>query len=226
MEWSKQNEFNEFLVENDIVEFRKKKVKLSSGRKSNLYINLRKLTDYTGITFEKTLDFMVSFVDEMNIHSDSFVGVAEGATKIGLFLTYRNAKVKNQELPLVMSRGKEKKHGSYKDRYYIGPLGKTTSVIEDVLTTGGSLIKEIEKLKKTDTPVNSVIGLVDRLELRKDGLSVAENLSNIGLHYCPMTDVKTLLPLAYEIIKPPKRLAKKINRYYSKYSCEKVEINI
>ena len=231
MSWSRRKEFDEFLVEQNVVEFREKKVRLSSGRRSNIYINLRKLSDDV-VTLDKTLEFMRCFVDETGIDVDFFVGVAEGATKLGLFLTYSKAKDRLQNVsdseyshilnakksyPLVMARGKEKKHGLGKDRHYLGMLGNYAAVIEDVLTTGDSLMKEVNNLRKAGVCVNHALGLVDRLELRKDGFSVAEKLSWFPVAYYPMTDVKTLLPLAYEKLKPPKDLVKKVNLYYRKY---------
>lgn len=235
MRWSKRKEFDEFLIECGVVEFREEKVRLSSGRKSNLYINLRKLSDDV-TTLDKTVNFVEQFVDELGVNFDFFVGVAEGATKVGLFLTYSRAikflkdtaLKRKKKYPLVMARGKEKKHGSEKDKYYIGKLGAGdyAAILEDVLTTGDSLIEEINKLRSTGVHVDHAIGLVDRLEFRKDGYSVAEKLSWLPITYYSMTDVKTLLPLAYEKLKPSKDLVKKINRYYKKYGCEEVKISI
>lgn len=240
MYWSKRKAFDEFLIAQNVVEFREKKVKLSSGKKSNLYINLGMLSDDV-VTLDKTIDFMKVFVDELDIDVDFFVGVPEGATKLGLFLTYSRAKDRlqrpkkseyqdifdvKQHYPLVMSRGKEKKHGSEKDKYYIGNLGNYTAVVEDVLTTGDSLIREVTKLREAGVYVNHALGLVDRLELREDGFSVAEKLSWLPVAYYSMTDVKTLLPLACEKLKPSQDLVRKINRYYKKYCCEEVKISI
>ena len=227
--------FDSFLVNNGVVEFRKKKVKLSSGRYSNFYINVRNLMDDV-----VTLDELMLYVNVWYKHlkPDYFLGVAEGMTRLGLIMNYTKAKEDlprykdyfpkgyPKKYPLPMARGRIKKYGNKKDRYFLGSLKGKVVVLEDVLTTGDSTMKLIKNLRENGADVLAVIGVVDRLELRKDGLSVAEKFSKLGVDYYSMTDVKTLLPLAYEKLKPSEGLVKKINRYYKKYGSEEIRINI
>jgi len=222
MKWSKQKEFSEFLIDNGVIEF--KKTKLSSGKNTPFYFNLRKLSQDVE-TLDKTIYCINLFLDEKKIDNDFFIGVPEGATKLGLFLTYNRSKYHDKNSNLVMGRGKEKEHGRKKDRCYIGDLEESVVVIEDVLTTGGSMIKEINRLKSLNIKIDYALGLVDRLEL-SDGLSVSEKMSKLNVDYYSLTDVKTLLPLACEKLKPSKGIIKKINRYYKKYGCDEIKINI
>ncbi|GAI09343.1 unnamed protein product [marine sediment metagenome] len=173
-----------------------------------------------------------------HLKPDYFLGVAEGMTRLSIIMNYAKAKEDlprykdyfpkghPKKYPLPMARGRIKKYGSKKDRYFLGSLKGKVVVLEDVLTTGDSTIKLIKNLKENDADVLAVIGVVDRLELRKDGLSVAEKFSKLGVDYYSMTDVKTLLPLACKRLKPSEDLIKKINRYYKKNGSEEIKINI
>lgn len=222
--------FDKFLVSYGVVEFREKKVKLSSGKKSNLYINLRKLMDDV-ITFDKFKCYVEDFVYSKGLEPDYFLGVPEGMTKLSLIMTYVHTKekmyvneyAKYRHYPLPIARGKEKKHGSDKDKYFLGSLQGKAVVLEDVLTTGSSAINLVKKLKENNAEVLAVIGIVDRLE-QSGKSSVAEKFSQLGIQYYCMTDVKTLLPLACEKLKPSEDLVKKINSYYKKNGCEKINI--
>lgn len=225
--------FDSFLVNKGVVEFREKKVKLSSGRHSNLYINLRKIMDNV-VTFDELMLYVK--VGYGHLKPDYFLGVAENMTRLSMIMNYQKAKEDlppykdyfprdhPKKYPLPMARGRIKKHGNKKDRCFLGDVKGKAVVLEDVLTTGGSTIKLVENLRKNDADVLAVIGVVDRLELRKDGLSVAEKFSKLGVDYYSMTDVKTLLPLACERLKPSEELVKKINRYYKKHGCEEVKL--
>lgn len=228
-----QKVFDSFLVDKRVVEFRETKVRLSHGRHSNLYINVRNLMDDL-VTFDQFRWHVENFVCEKFLKPNYFIGVAEGMTKMGLIMTYIQArwslkfnqayKSNSKKYPLPIARGKIKKHGNEKDRYFLGNIEGKVVVLEDVLTTGSSAIELVENLKKNYAEVLCVVGIVDRLEKRKDGLSVAEKLSQLGVNYYSMTDVKTLLPLACEKLKPSEDLVKKINKYYKKYGS--TEINI
>lgn len=230
MKWERQKEFEEFLIANNVVELREKKVRLSSGRHSNLYINVRKLMDDV-VTLDKLIGYVKDFVYGKNLNPDYFLGVAEGMTKLGLIMTYTKAKDElmqnsylsegySKKYSLPMARGRIKKYGSNRDKCFLGSLEGEAVVLEDVLTTGNSTIKLVQNMKENGAGVLAVIGLVDRLELRKDGFSVAGKFSHLGIEHYSLSDVRILLPLACENLKPSNELVRKINKYYKKYGCE------
>lgn len=231
-----RSDFDKFLISKGVVEFREKKVKLSSGRRSNLYVNVRKLMDDV-VTFDKFKWYVEGFVHDKCLEPDYFLGVPEGMTKLGLIITYTKSKNDlifsyesylsegySKVYPLPMARGKIKEHGSEKDKRFLGSLEGRVVVFEDVLTTGDSAISLVGSLKKNSAEVLAVIGIVDRLELRDDGLSVAEKFSKLGIKYYSVTDVKTLLPFAYDKLKPSEDLLKKIKSYYKKHGSEEIKL--
>ena len=86
-----QKEFNEFVVENNVVGFFKEPIKLKSGRMSNWYVNWR---DAAGDAFllDALAEFVISFAGEKGLSQNCFYGVPEGATKIGVITQYKFAK--------------------------------------------------------------------------------------------------------------------------------------
>ena len=59
------------------------------------------------------------------------------------------------------------------------PEGTVTTVLEDVITTGGSAIKAVEKLRDAGYVVNTVVSIVDRQE--DDEANAAMKLSGLEL---------------------------------------------
>ena len=59
------------------------------------------------------------------------------------------------------------------------PEGTIITVLEDVITTGGSAIKAVEKLRDAGYVVNTVVAIVDRQE--DDEANAAMKLSGLEL---------------------------------------------
>lgn len=186
MKFDKEKYLN-FILENDIVGFFDEPVKLSSGKYSNWYVNWRTVAEDVYL-IDILSGFVLDYVSDLKLEVDTFFGVGEGATKLGLITQYKNAKKSDDYgcgvYSFSMGRGKVKDHGADKDRYYLGmPKGKTV-VLEDVITTGGSLIDTVDNLLKNNVDVTASIVLTDRLE---KGVYDVENkksfyYNNVELH--------------------------------------------
>jgi orotate phosphoribosyltransferase len=81
---------------------------------------------------------------------------------------------KGNPIKAFMVRKEPKKHG--KKKWIEGPLkeGDKVIIIDDVITTGGSIIDAIKKVEEFGCSVVKIVALVDRLEggrenLEKDG---------------------------------------------------------
>ncbi len=140
-------------------------VVLKSGRKSHWYVDWRSVCSDVFLA-DRLADYVVDFANRRSLGVDSFYGVPEGATKLGLLVQYKWAKGRGDfgegRYSFAMGRGKPKEHGLEKDRYFIGfPRGRVF-VIEDVVTTGGSLIDEMERLERAGAEVGGAIVLTDR----------------------------------------------------------------
>jgi len=123
-----------------------------------------------------------------------------------------------------MGRAKPKQHGDPKDKYYLGlPKGKII-VLEDTLTTGGSLIETIDNLLSFKVKIIAVIGLTDRNEIRDDGKSVEEAIKEKNVQFYAMSNAIELLPRAYQKIKPGIEIAKNIEKYFKKYGIHEIKL--
>ena len=223
-----QKKFNKFILENGIIGFFEKPIKLSSGRISHWYVNWRNVTNSVEL-IDELADFIISFVQDKNLECDCFYGVPEAATKIALILQYKWAtqkkKKNNKDYVLPMGRGKPKDHGEVKDRFFIGaPKGKTI-LLEDVATTGASLIKNIELLKNLkDVKIIAAIVLTDRMEVNENGKSVRELVNSFGVDYYSLSNASELLPMAYAKFAPRKEIAQAIEKEFETYGVEKIKL--
>ncbi len=220
-----QQAYNKFLIEEGVIGFFEESIKLKHGRISNWYVNMRNLTDTTKVK-DKLVKYVLDFVESKGLEPDLFYGVPEGATKLALFLTDEYAKRKNKDMPLVMGRGKPKEHGEPKDRFFVGHMPDKSKVIvvEDVTTTGGSLINTLESLKQVDVEIIATIGLVNRMEIRDDGRSVEQKVNEAGVRYMAVSDALVLLPLAAAKQKPDKKTLKEVEDYFKKYGIKQLKL--
>ncbi|UCC19159.1 MAG: hypothetical protein JSV62_13820 [Promethearchaeota archaeon] len=196
MKWD-QESFNEFILNHNVIGFFEKPIKLNSGRLSYWYVNWRNIASDV-FFLDKLTDYVISYIENLGLEPNCFYGVPEGATKLGILTQYKWAKKqKNYNYgshPLSMGRGKQKEHGDPKDSIFLGIPRGDIIILEDVTTTGGSLIDTIHKLKGLNVNLIAVIGLTNRNELRDDGMSVKEAISQLNLQYYAMSNAIDLLP--------------------------------
>ena len=143
---------------------------LTSGKKSNYYIDGKRIT----LSPEGAYLVGKAIFDELKGEEVEAVGgVATGAypmvTAVGLI-----SHLEGKPVPIFIVREVVKEHGTM--RRIEGHLkeGARVAILEDVLTTGGSVMKAIEAVAAANCQVVKVIALVDRDEgggerLRKAG---------------------------------------------------------
>ena len=226
MSWNRNN-FYDFIVENKVIGFFHKPIKLKSGRFSFFYVNWRDIVEDVYLT-DILSDFVINFVRYLKLRPNSFYGVPEGATKLGVITQYKWAKdqkdYSSNAYSLPMGRGKPKDHGDPKDMFFLGvPKGKTI-VIEDVTTTGNSLIETIDKFKALNVNVIAAIGLTNRNELRDDKKAVEKAIEEKGVNYYSMSDAIDLLPKIFKLINPGKEIGLQIEEYFDKYGVKKIKL--
>ena len=143
---------------------------LTSGKKSNYYIDGKKIT----LSPEGAYLVGKAIFDELiKTGVDAIGGVATGAypivTAVAL-VSHLEAK----PIPALIVREVTKEHGTM--RQIEGHLkeGSRVAIVDDVLTTGGSVSRAIEAVEAAKCQVVKVIVLVDRHEggsdrLKKEG---------------------------------------------------------
>lgn len=153
--------------------YAKKKVVLASGRESDFFIDVKQtalLAEGHALIGELMLEAALAF-DPKPV---AVAGVELG----GCPLASAVALVSHQlgtPLDAIYVRKTAKDHGS--QRLMEGDThiadGAPVVVLEDVITTGGSTLKAIEKLEARHLRVSGVVVLVDRLEGGRDTLEAA-----------------------------------------------------
>ena len=220
-----QEEFNQFVVNSGVIGFFEQPIKLKSGRISHWYVNWR-INDV--FLMDKLSDFVIAFVKSLGLQPDCFYGVPEGATKLGIITQDKWAKQSlnygQESYVLPMGRGKPKEHGEMKDRFFVGEPGGKVVVIEDVTTTGGSLIETLKNLKEAGTEVIGVISLTNRMEKRDDGLSVKQAVEREGFRFYNMSSSLELLPIIYNKLQPGKEILKAIEFEFKEYGVEELKL--
>lgn len=78
-----------------------------------------------------------------------------------------------QNLPMVMCRKEIKEYGTKKQIEGVFKPSQECLIVEDVVTTGGSVLQIAESLKKHDLQVKDIVVLVDRQQGAKAALFAA-----------------------------------------------------
>ena len=139
---------------------------LTSGKKSNYYIDGKKIT----LSPEGAYQVGKAIFDELaEIGVDAVGGVATGGYPMVTAVAVISH-LEGRPLPTFMVREVTKEHGTM--RKIEGHLreGSRVAILEDVLTTGGSVSKVIEAVEAAQCTVVKVIVLVDRREGGSDKL--------------------------------------------------------
>jgi len=222
-----QTTFNQFVVENGVYGFFEKAITLKSGRQSHFYANWRNVVA-DAWSAEKLVEFVIAFVKDRKIPVDTFYGVPEGATKLGVLTQYTWARQADSYAKgshvLAMGRAKPKEHGDPKDRFFVGvPQGRTV-VIEDVTTTGGSLLTTLEFLLEAEVDVTAVLSLTNRMERRDDGLSVQEAVAKAGWSFFNLSSALDVLPQVYAAAGPGVEIGQALEHEYEEYGVEPLRL--
>ncbi len=135
---------------------------LASGKKSGYYCDGRLTTlDSRGAFLIGEAIFEALRRDET--FPDAVGGMAIGADPISAAII-TVAGSQGVDLKAFIVRKEAKDHGT--KRYVEGPVkaGDRVVVVEDVVTTGGSSLKAIDRLEEAGIKVDGVIAILDRME--------------------------------------------------------------
>jgi orotate phosphoribosyltransferase len=148
-----KNELRQILKEKAVV---RGEVILSSGEKSNYYIDCRRVTlDAKGaFLIGEVLSGMLDNVDAVG-------GLTLGADPIATAVALKSYE-KGKPVAAFLVRKGQKAHGMMKR--VEGPIqpGSNVVIVDDVITKGGSVLDAIEAVESEGHKVVKVICLVDR----------------------------------------------------------------
>lgn len=222
-----QYKFNEFALDNGVIGFFENPVRLKSGRTSNWYINWRTVAGDVFL-LDQLANHVIAFTLDLRLNPDCFFGVPEGATKLGVITQYKWALQSSSYAPhshaLPMGRGIPKEHGIPKDKYFVGePKGKTI-ILEDVTTTGDSLLTTIDSLTEAGIKIASALSLTNRMEKRDDGSSVQQEVEARNISYRALSNAIQLLPLACKRLNPSEEIVRAIEEEFERYGVERIRL--
>lgn len=146
---------------------------LSSGQRSSYYINGKQVTLHP----QGALAIGRVLLSQLPTDTQAVAGLTLGADPIVSAVSVVSA-YENRPIPALIIRKEAKGHGT---RAYIEgpslPEGANVVVLEDVVTTGQSAMKAVERLRDAGYTVNKVISLIDRLQ------GGAEFYQSVGLQF-------------------------------------------
>ena len=131
---------------------------LSSGQRSSYYINGKQVTLHP----QGALAVGRLLLSLLPSDTNAVAGLTLGADPIVSAVSVISA-LENRPIPALIVRKESKGHGTM--AYIEGPTlpeGAQVVVLEDVVTTGQSALKAVERLREASYEVNQVIALVDR----------------------------------------------------------------
>lgn len=178
-------EFATFLHQNGIIRFGD--FTLTSGKKSSYYVDLRLVPSYPH-QFRRMIKYLQNQISEKIgfENFDAIASVPTGGLIIASSLAFEILK------PLVYVRSEAKGHGTGKLVEGIIKKEMKVLVVDDVATTGISVLNGIRALKEAGAKVSDVFVIVNRLE----GAAESLKKEKVTLHH--ILDIVEIAKILYQ----------------------------
>ena len=178
-------EFATFLHQKGIIKFGN--FTLASGKKSSYYVDLRLVPSYPH-QFRTMIKYLQNnIVESIGLNSfDSLVSVPTGGLVIASALAIETVK------PLIYVRSKPKDYGTSKSIEGQIQEGMKVVMIDDVATTGGSVVNAIKSLKEANITIEDAYVIVNRME------GADEALKELGVKLHSITNIIQITQALHE----------------------------
>ena len=178
-------EFAIFLYKNNIIKFGN--FTLASGKNSPYYIDLRLVPSYPH-QFRKMIKNLQNLIDKQTglENFDALVSVPTGGLVIASALAIETVK------PLIYVRNKSKEYGTSK--LIEGKLSSNMKLgmIDDVATTGNSILNGIKQLQEAGSIISESYVVVNRLE------NANKLMDSVGVKLYQLTDILEITKILFE----------------------------
>ena len=149
---------------------------LTSGAVSDYYIDIKKAS-----TNPETLQVLAQEMSKYTKGYDLIAGMELGAVPLVVALSLET------ELPYVIIRKEKRGHGTGKQIEGCDVKNKKVLIIEDVATSGGSVVKTIQILRENNAEADKVLVVVDRESGAK------EKLQKLDIHFISLLSVSEII---------------------------------
>ncbi|MBS3765326.1 orotate phosphoribosyltransferase [Candidatus Bipolaricaulota bacterium] len=176
---------------------------LTSGKKSPYYVDLRLLPSHPEL-FSRATDLAAELIEAKSEKLDSICAVPTGGLPFGTLLAQRTGK------PLTYVRKKSKSHGE--GRKIEGEMdeGDVLLLVDDIITTGGSVISAANSVRESGGEVNQVAVLVDRTE------GGARNLEKEGIELLKLANIEPIVEELGRLERISDEMVEKVKNYLKK----------
>jgi len=178
-------EFVTFLHQKEIIKFGN--FTLASGKNSSYYVDLRLVPSYPH-EFRMMIKYLENQITEdIGLENfESIVSVPTGGLVIASALAIETVK------PLIYVRSKPKDYGTSKSVEGKIHDGMKVVMIDDVATTGGSVVNAIKSLTEVNVPVKDAYVIVDRME------GADKALAELGVKMHSILNILQIAEVLYE----------------------------
>ena len=184
--WTTTNDMN--ILRNNLLDlfcqlaYQEGDFVLSSGQKSSYYINGKEVTLHP----EGALAIGRLLLSMLPTDTEAVAGLTLGADPIVSSVSVVSS-LENRPIPGLIIRKEAKGHGT--KAYIEGPslpTGARVVVLEDVVTTGQSAMKAVNRLRDAGYMVDTVISLIDRQQ------GGAEFYQSQGLNFVALFNIEEI----------------------------------
>ena len=178
-------EFAIFLYKNNIIRFGN--FTLASGKNSSYYVDLRLIPSYPH-QFRKMIKNLQNLIVEKTglDDFDCLASVPTGGLVVTSALAIEIVK------PLIYVRSKPKEHGTTKSIEGKISAGMKVVMVDDVMTTGTSVLNGINQLKEAGLLVSDLYVIINRLE------GGDKALSDIEVQTHQLTDILEITDILFQ----------------------------
>ena len=153
---------------------------LASGKQSPIYIDLRRVVSYPFL-FKMVTQAYADVVGQLTF--DQIAGVPYAALPTGSVVAWKLNR------SFIYPRKEAKKHGTGQLIEGSFKEGQRVIVLEDVITSGGSIVSSVEVLRNAGLTVSDVVVLVDREQ------GGADKMAEIGLNLHAVMTISDVLAI-------------------------------
>jgi orotate phosphoribosyltransferase len=192
-------EFATFLYKNDVIKFGN--FTLASGKDSSYYIDLRLVPSFPHQFRKMIKNLQNLIIEKVGLDDfDSFASVPTGGLVVTSALAIETVK------PLIYVRNKPKEHGTTKSIEGKISAGMKVVMVDDVMTTGTSVLNGIKQLKESGLSISDVFVIINRLE------GADKVFSDMGVQIHQLTDILEITNILFQEKLISKEIFEKIKK--------------